>query len=249
MWWDEGLIIEIVAGSRAYGLEEDESDEDVRGVALPPREWLVGFAPPVRQHTYASQEADRVVHALPKFLHLALNGNPNMLDILFCAETSIRVLTVPGRELRAMRGAFLSKRLYAAYAGYASAQLKRMHSHNTAQGSRGRAVQAYGYDPKNAMHLLRLLLTARRLFVTGELQICLPAEDRTFLRAVRRGEYTAGEIQQWALEWDAECGGLARSSRLPDGPDFVLVQRWLERRQSRWICRDASFWDEEMSRA
>ncbi|MGM0575990.1 MAG: DNA polymerase beta superfamily protein [Myxococcota bacterium] len=37
------LIFETVHGSRAYGLDTPESDVDLRGVLVGPREWYFGF--------------------------------------------------------------------------------------------------------------------------------------------------------------------------------------------------------------
>ncbi|MFT5459435.1 MAG: putative nucleotidyltransferase, partial [Myxococcota bacterium] len=33
----------IVGGSRAYGLHTDASDVDLKGVAIPPRAWILGY--------------------------------------------------------------------------------------------------------------------------------------------------------------------------------------------------------------
>ncbi|RPI71926.1 MAG: hypothetical protein EHM45_22865, partial [Desulfobacteraceae bacterium] len=40
-FWKQNLILRIISGSRAYGLARADSDEDARGVCIPPKEYLI----------------------------------------------------------------------------------------------------------------------------------------------------------------------------------------------------------------
>src|SRR4051794_29128156 len=75
------VIYRCVIGSRAYGLEHDASDTDLRGVYLPPAalHWSLYGVPeqiddPQTQETYWEFQ---------KFLVLALKANPNVLECLY----------------------------------------------------------------------------------------------------------------------------------------------------------------------
>src|SRR5438309_55861 len=66
------VILKVVIGSRAYGLETDESDTDYRGVYLPPAElhWSL-FGVPEHLENDATQEC---YWELQKFVTLALKA-------------------------------------------------------------------------------------------------------------------------------------------------------------------------------
>jgi len=70
-----------VFGSRAYGLDNDESDTDRRGVYLAPAElqWSL-FGAPEQFEDNATQSC---YWELQKFLTMALKANPNILECLY----------------------------------------------------------------------------------------------------------------------------------------------------------------------
>lgn len=238
-WARANRILTVVGGSHAYGTATPTSDRDVRGVALPPPAWLLGFSPQETRWTVESRTPrdDVVIHALPKFCRLALNANPTILDVLFCHDDDVLTATTWGLELRHMREAFLSKRAYQSFSGYAAGQLQRMRSHNTDHGARQGAIAQYGYDVKNAMHLIRLLLVARYLLTAGLVYVRLPDADVTLLRKIRAGHFTAAEIQARAADLDRQCVSLRDGAPLPEEPDRARVEAWLIQTQTAW-CQE-----------
>jgi hypothetical protein len=72
------VIYRCVVGSRAYGLEEEDSDIDRRGIYLPPADlhWSLDGAPEQLERA-ATEECYWEVR---KFLLLALKANPNILE-------------------------------------------------------------------------------------------------------------------------------------------------------------------------
>lgn len=137
-----------IAGSRAFGVHHADSDVDVKGVAIPPAAWFHGCMRQFDQATDADaissfvgdlrdDERDVVsrtklegtVFDLRKFLRLAAEANPNILEVLFCRDEEVRLLTAVGCRLREARTLFLSARARHIFAGYATAQLKRIETH------------------------------------------------------------------------------------------------------------------------
>ena len=92
------VILKVVIGSRAYGLETEASDTDYRGVYLPPAElhWSL-FGVPEQLENDAAQEC---FWELQKFLTLALKANPNVFEVLY--SPLVEHATPLGRELIAM---------------------------------------------------------------------------------------------------------------------------------------------------
>jgi predicted nucleotidyltransferase len=120
------LIYETVHGSRAYGLDRDGSDEDRRGVIVGPSSWYFGFVGGPEQITHTD---DHTWTEARKFVRLAAAANPTMIEILFTDPSDHRAVTEEGQLLLAARESFLSKRVETTFAGYALAQLKRIHTH------------------------------------------------------------------------------------------------------------------------
>ncbi len=126
-FWEDNLILRTLSGSRAHGLAREGSDTDTRGICIPPRRFLLGLSE-FEQHE--SEGGDHVTYALAKFVHLALQGNPNILESLFAHPEDLLVVTEAGQQLIDAREMFLSKQVGKRFMGYALAQLKRMERHH-----------------------------------------------------------------------------------------------------------------------
>ncbi len=97
------IVYRCVIGSRAYGLEDDESDTDRRGIYLPPAElhWSLYGVP----EQLENEETQEAYWEIQKFIILALKANPNVLECLY--SPIIELATPLAEELLAMREAFL----------------------------------------------------------------------------------------------------------------------------------------------
>lgn len=114
-------------GSHAYGTSLPESDLDLRGIAVPPLQFLLGFDGTFEQ--VAQSQPDLTIFALRKFCSLAVDCNPNALEILFTDPRDHLVVTPLGERLLGLRDAFLSQKARQTFSGYAIAQLKRIRTH------------------------------------------------------------------------------------------------------------------------
>jgi hypothetical protein len=118
----EFVIYRCIVGSRAYGLDEDSSDVDRRGIYLPPAdlEWSLLGVPEQLER----QETQECYWELEKFLRLALRANPNVLECLY--TPLIEEVSPLAEELLAMRACFLTKQVYQTYNGYVMSQFKKL---------------------------------------------------------------------------------------------------------------------------
>lgn len=114
-------------GSHAYGLNTPISDIDIKGVAVPPRRYLHGFADAFEQAE--SKDPNMVVYEIRKFFRLAADSNPNIIEVLWTDESDWRVITPAGRRLVEARSLFLSRKAKHTFCGYAVSQLKRIKTH------------------------------------------------------------------------------------------------------------------------
>lgn len=80
--YTQHVIYRCQVGSKAFGLSSDESDDDLRGIFLPPaeRHWSLFQVP---EQIELQDESDEVYWELEKFVHLALKANPNILETLW----------------------------------------------------------------------------------------------------------------------------------------------------------------------
>ena len=217
------VIYRCQVGSKAFGLARDESDDDIRGIYLPPASlhWSLRRLP--EQLEFNDEERDEVYWELEKFLKLALKANPNVLETLW--TPLVLEADETACELRDMRRAFLSKHVYKTYSGYVLSQFRRMANALKSRGS---------FKPKHAMHLIRLLYSGIAALETGEIQVDV-AEHREELLRIRDEELPFEEIQKKALELDERFEKAFERTALPDQPDYDQVDAFLIRARRKMV--------------
>ena len=120
-------IYETIVGSVAYGLNiEGKSDQDVKGVAIPNINHILGLHP-FEQHEIT---VDYVIYSLQKFVKLAATANPTILECLFTNESDILYAHPLGKKLRDNRDLFLSTKVKHSFSGYAYSQILRLKNHH-----------------------------------------------------------------------------------------------------------------------
>lgn len=336
-WLRERTILFARHGSHAFGTNIEGSDEDFKGIAIPPKDYFFGF-----QHVFEQAEGkdpDCVIYDLRKFMRLAADCNPSIVEVLYVDEADLLLCTDAGHRLREARSLFLSRKAKHTFSGYATSQLKRIRLHRrwlmnpppapatraemglpettvisadqlaTAQVAitkklgewqldgvdgldpasrilvqtkmaealaemklssddawRGAArtigydenfirllyqereytnrkreweqfqnwkatrnvkragdEAKFGYDPKHAMHLVRLMRMCREILTTGQVVVKRP--DREELLAIRAGASSYEKLIEWAEREDAELEEVAKTSPLPRAPDRVALDR------------------------
>lgn len=217
---EKGVIIRCLIGSRAYGLEEPDSDVDRRGVYLPDADaqWSIYGVP----EQLENDETQECYWELQKFLTLALKANPNVLECLY--SPLVELTTELGDELLGMRSAFVTKLIYQTYNGYVLSQFKKI-----GQDLRNRGEIKW----KHAMHLIRLLLSGIAALREGAIQVQV-STHRERLLAIRRKEVSWEEVERWRRSLHEEFDAALQNTRLPDRPDYKRVNSFLiKARRSR----------------
>jgi hypothetical protein len=127
-WLPERTIFLCRAGSHAYGTNIESSDEDYRGIAIAPKRYFYGFVHSFDQ--FVSKQVDLTIFGLQKYLHLAANANPNVIELLFTAPEDQLYVAALGNYLRDIKDLFISKKCRFTFSGYAMGQLKRINTHH-----------------------------------------------------------------------------------------------------------------------
>lgn len=123
------IIYETIAGSQLYGTSLPTSDTDYRGVCLQPIESLLGL----RGFDQIEQKIpDRTIFGVRKFLTLAADCNPNIVEILFAPleGPTVVIVTPIWEEIVKQRHLFISKAARHRFIGYAHSQFGRMATHH-----------------------------------------------------------------------------------------------------------------------
>ena len=217
------VIYRVMVGSRAFGLSTESSDEDRRGVYLPPADWQWSLTKPPEQVESFAPGVEEVDWEIEKFLRLALQANRNILETLW--SPVVLFMDETGTELRAMRSCFLSRHLYRTYSGYVLSQFRLMKKGYDADGH---------FKPKHAMHLIRLLHSGIHALTEGEIRVDV-AEHRAELLAIRRGEVPFDEVQKRALELDRLFQEAFARTTLPEKPDTERANRFLIQARRRRV--------------
>jgi predicted nucleotidyltransferase len=209
------VIYRCVVGSRAYGLDDHESDTDRRGIYLPPadRHWSLYGVPEQLENA----QTEETYWEIQKFFTLALKANPNVLECLY--TPLIEHATPLAQEMLEMRAAFLSRTVYQTYNGYVLSQFKKLQA-----DLRNRGAVKW----KHVMHLLRLLLAGITVLEQGTVPVHVGAH-RDKLLAIKRGEVPFDELEAWRLDLHKRFDAAAEQTTLPERPDYDRVNAFLIR--------------------
>jgi len=132
----KNLIFRTICGSKLYGTDTPESDEDYVGVFVEDPEYLIGLSKveQVERSIKDKDESgkntadarDETLYALKKFVKLAADNNPNIIELLFVNPSNLLHINDIGEELLSMKDAFVSKNIKHRFLGYAFSQKHKM---------------------------------------------------------------------------------------------------------------------------
>lgn len=223
------VVIDTLVGSRAWGVSDERSDEDRRGVFVLPMPWTTGLVDPPLD--LVSLDGSHTYWELGKAIRQALRADPNTLEMLFAEPAVVDPL---GAELVAMRDGFLSQEIYGSFGRYALSQLDRLEHNQRLAEHRGVIIEWLQADPA-----LELDAAAHRLAATARIAAPTPADAvaraKDYIKQLYRSLYDQGAIaaNDWASLREAAAGPLELPRDLRPKNAYNLIRlldlaiRWL----------------------
>lgn len=130
------ILFKCKSGSHLYGLNTPASDEDYVSIFMPTSYDLLSLqkCEMIDNSTKGSNEnrrntnedIDDTAYSLPRYLHLALQGNPNLTEILFAPDNVILKKSSIYLDLKNNVDKIISKRIYNSFMGFAVSQRKKL---------------------------------------------------------------------------------------------------------------------------
>jgi len=151
---EKNKILQIRVGSHLYGTNDENSDEDYSGVFIPSEEYIFGLKD-INEVDLSVKSKDGVgrntkdaidlkLYNFRKFVKLALDNNPNIIEQLFVNNKNIVFINEYGRSLLDNKYLFVHKGLKQKFIGYSKSQLHKM-----------RIKKEHYFDLKNALEYFR----------------------------------------------------------------------------------------------
>lgn len=234
----ESLILVGRRGSEAHGTyvpttdPNGVDDRDLMGIVIQPPAGYLGLKEWNEAQTI-KDVWDVVLYDIRKFVRLLSKANPNVWTLLWLREEDYLLKTDLGQTLIQNRGLFTAKdAFHAAFIGYARGQMYRMTHHQGDpkrgfMGAKRKAlVEKYGYDCKNAAHLVRLLHMGTEFLQTGELQV-FRTWDAGMLKEIKTGQWSLERVEAYAADAFKKADEVYAKSPLPAAVDMDEIERLL----------------------
>ncbi len=228
--WEQAIVL-AYRGSIAHGTFIPNSnptsidDKDVLGIAMPTKQYFYGLKN-FEQFERFEGEWDVLVYNFNKAIRLLVKSNPNILQILWTPEKHILKQTDIYKRLLENRSLFVHKGIYKTFCGYSYGQLKKMENmaYSGYMGTKRKGlVDKFGYDTKNAQHLIRLLRQGTEFLETGELIVERP--DAEELKQIKLGGWKIDRVRREADKWFKKMEDAYNNSKLPAQINAERVHR------------------------
>ncbi len=241
-WLPDNIQYETIMGSTAYGVSDDNSDVDVYGFAIPPKEDIFphlrgeiqGFGRQrqrfnqYQQHHVMDKETrkeyDLTIYSIVRYLDLCMECNPNMIDSLFTPRRCVLFSTQLSEMVRDKRHMFLHKGAWHKFKGYAYSQIHKIGKANRSNPKRAASVEKYGYDVKFAYHTVRLMAEVEQIMIEHDLDL---ERNREQLKAIRRGEWSLDYLKEWFEKKEHVLEEVYAKSDLRHSPDEEAIKTLL----------------------
>lgn len=128
-WINGGTCLLVRHGSHAFGTNISSSDEDFKGISIPPKKYFLGTMHRFEQAELKAPNPDVVLYDIRKFFNLAASNNPSIIEVLFVSAEDHLYINDLGQAIVDNRDKFLSKRIRFSFGGYAYSQMHRIKLH------------------------------------------------------------------------------------------------------------------------
>jgi predicted nucleotidyltransferase len=146
-WLIHNTMYLTIMGSNAYAVTSDNSDWDIYGFCIPPKDdvfphlrgEILGFGNQIKrfenwqEHHVVPEDKKQMfdfsVYSIVKYFQLCMENNPNMIDSLFTPRNCVLHSTQIGEHVRSNRNMFLHKGAWHKFKGYAYAQMSKIRKY------------------------------------------------------------------------------------------------------------------------
>lgn len=202
-------------------------DIDIMGLVVPPKSFYLGLDKFEHLCTWVD-EYDITFYEAKKFMNLLLKSNPNVIGLLWLTPEMYKIKSEFGQKLIDNRDIFSSKQSYQSFSGYAYSQFRKME-HLAFEGYMGdkrkQLVKQFGYDTKNAAHLIRLLRMGMEFLASGQLNVM--RHDAGQIIDIKKGKYTLDQVKAMAEDLFKKTEDAFLASKLPAQPDYKKANELL----------------------
>ena len=209
----KNLILKCVGGSHLYGLNTPSSDMDIRGIYLESVEDALDVNG--RQNGERSDEKqDEKYYSLGKFLKLAAECNPNIIEMLFLPDEAILYKSPIYDRLIEHRNWFMSKRARHTFGGYAYSQIQR------AKGLNKKGNSVSNYVNEEGIKVARMLLSQP---FNGQTRMPQDQLNKIWLQRYF-GEDFVTYLEKEKVEWDENHQAIAQwKDTLKSSVDALII--------------------------
>ena len=234
---DDFLLLTMV-GSRAFNLEDENSDFDMCGIVYDNYVSLFGTKKHKREsvfpNIYEEKKEDIVIYTLRDFVINAANGSPSALELL--GNDNYQYLNDKnGIDLYYLSNLFLYKNLYHSYMGYLNSNFVyfkgNIHS--------GDIVGAN----KCAANILRICEQLR--LILEENVISNKISNAFIIKKVKEGEFFDFSCQKGRKDYCSVLSSkkeflknLYEKSNLPEKPNIEKINNWLVKVYKQRIVKE-----------
>ena len=172
-------IAEIIGGSHLYGLSTPQSDIDKRGVFLNTEPGkILGIE---RFEVIKKQTEDTIYFEFSHFLRSLRKTNTQMIELLFAQAPSFILLEEEFIFVRENKYKLIDSDLFfKSLMGYIENEKRLANGQRTGNlgSKRKKAIDSYGFSPKNFCHLFRLAHCGSVFFDTNYYPTNIGYEDK-----------------------------------------------------------------------
>lgn len=235
-------ILRVPAGSNLHGLNVPGTDDrDEVAICIEDIRAALGFSE-FEQYIYRSaaeregrhdapsqaNDLDLTIFSLRKFLRLAMQGNPQILQCLFVPPSLCLQRDARGAQLQDLAPLIVSRHAGARYLGYLKAQRQRLlGERGQKKVNRPELKAKHGFDTKYAMHILRLGFQGVELLSTGRITLPMAEKDRAFTYATRLGQVPLQDALTKAGELERQIKDLLNDAPVPAEPAREELEAWM----------------------
>lgn len=198
------LIAQLIGGSTLYGLNNENSDTDYRGlfVAQDPK-YLAGLD--TIESIVQTGEVDATYYEIGRYLKLLRKSNTQVMEIVFAPKNAFIYKHPVFDILREYRYQLIDTDILKnSLKGYVFSEIKLATGARSGQlgGKRKAAVEKFGFSVKNFVQILRLCKVGQEFFKTGEYMVNVKEYDpeyQSFLMDIKNHpeNFTCEQLEKW----------------------------------------------------